>query len=318
MGRIARQSAVELAEELLRKDVLSGRWVDLLPSSRWLAGELGVSAPTVGVALGRLADEGLVEQQGPRRIYRIAIPRSGRRRISRKPRQVVFLTHKERAGLPETTRKVLDRMVELMEMHGVSGKAARAATAELRQRCRFADHAADWDQLVSAAQLIGINLFNIHLAADELGRQEMVRALEPVAPDATLEDAAEALRTIPELAHPCNEILHVPEGPSGRCGRIAVMHAGGTNGGASVAQALFDSTQDHTDGPIETVLYIHLSGADAAKLEERSAAGKQGSVIVSGHFASDAIGLNMLLREAADRHGIDFVRHGGLSAFDAR
>lgn len=230
-----------------------------------------------------------------------------------------YLLHHPLAGSARREfHKVLDRMVELMQMHGVSGKAARAATAELRQRCRFADHAADWDQLVSAAQLIGINLFNIHLAADELGRQEMVRALQPVGTEATLEDAVEALRTIPELAHPCNEILHVPEGPSGRCGRIAVMHAGGTNGGASVAQALFDGTQDHKDGPVETVLYIHLSGADAAKLEQRSTEGKPGSVIVAGHFASDAIGLNMLLREATDRHGIDFVRHGGLSAFDAR
>lgn len=230
-----------------------------------------------------------------------------------------YLLHHPLAGSARRDfHKVLDRMVELMEMQGVSGESARDATAELRQRCLFADHAADWDQLVSAAQLIGINLFNIHLAADELGRLEMVRALEPVGPEANLEDAAEALRTIPELAHPHNEILHVPEGPSGRCGRIAVMHAGGTNGGASVAEALFDGTRDHADGPIGTVLYIHLSGADAAKLEQRSAEGKPGSVIVAGHFASDAIGLNILLREIADRHGIDFVRHGGLSAFDAR
>jgi hypothetical protein len=230
-----------------------------------------------------------------------------------------YLLHHPLAGSARRDfHKVLDRMVELMEMHGVSGGSARDATAELRQRCLFADHAADWDQLVSAAQLIGINLFNIHLAADELGRLEMVRALEPVGPEATLEDAAEALRTIPELAHPHNEILHVPEGPSGRCGRIAVMHAGGTNGGASVAEALFDDTRDHTDGPIETVLYIHLSGSDAKRLEARAAERKPGSVIVAGHFASDAIGLNILLREATDRLGIDFVRHGGLSAFDAR
>jgi hypothetical protein len=230
-----------------------------------------------------------------------------------------YLLHHPLAGSARRDfHRVLDRMVELMEMHGVSGAAAREATEDLRRRCRFADHAADWDQLVSAAQLIGINLVNIHLAADELGRQEMVRALETVGPEATLEDAALALRTIPELAHPSNEILHVPEGPSGRCGRIAVMHAGGTNGGASVAEALFDHTLDHPDGPVETVLYIHLSGADARQLEDRAASGKPGSVIVAGHFASDAIGLNMLLREAADTHGIEFVRHGGLSAFDAR
>ncbi|MCR9216306.1 MAG: hypothetical protein NXI14_03795 [bacterium] len=230
-----------------------------------------------------------------------------------------YLLHHPLAGSARRDfHRVLDRMVELMEMHGVSGDVARTATSDLRRRCRFADHAADWDQLVSAAQLIGINLFNIHLAADELGRQEMVRAVKGLSPDATLEDAAEALRAIPELGHPSNEILHVPEGPSGRCGRLAIMHAGGTNGGASVAEALFDHTSNHAEGPVETVLYIHLSGADAKQLEERAASGKPGSVIVAGHFASDAIGLNMLLRDATDKFGIDFVRHGGLAAFDAR
>lgn len=209
-------------------------------------------------------------------------------------------------------------MIELMELHGVPGEHARAATADLRRRCRFADHAADWDQLVSAAQLLDMNLLNIHLAADELGRIEMLRALEAVDPSATIEDAIEALRTIPELAHPSNEILHIPEGPSGRCGRIAVMHAGGTNGGAPVAEALFDHTSHHPDGPVQTVLYIHIAGSDAKALEDRAAGGKPGSVIVAGHFASDAIGLNLLLRHATDRLGIEFVRHGGLSGFDAR
>lgn len=214
--------------------------------------------------------------------------------------------------------KVLDRMVELMELHGVPGADARAATADLRRRCLFADHAADWDQLVSAAQLLGINLVNIHLAPDELGRQEMVRALEPMQAESTLKEAMDALRTISELGHSSNQILHVPEGPSGRCGRIAVMHAGGTNGGAAVAEALFDTTADHEDGPVETVVYIHLSGPDAKLLEDRSASGSHGSVIIAGHFAADAIGLNILLKKCAERFGIDFVRHGGLSGFEPR
>lgn len=161
MGRIARQSAAELAEELLRKDVLSGRWDDVLPSSRLLASELGVSAPTVGVALGRLAAEGLIERPGPRRRYRIAVPGSGRREIPQNARHVVFLTHKERAGLPEPTRRVLEQarlrlsrkgwVVEFRDFDFMHAKAPRRT----------------WDQLVPEDR-------SIPLVA-VFGRQAVVR-----------------------------------------------------------------------------------------------------------------------------------------------
>jgi hypothetical protein len=94
------------------------------------------------------------------------------------------------------------------------------------------------------------------------------------------------------------------------------MHAGGTNGGAAVAECLFDQTAASEDGPVRTVLYIHLAGADAKRLEERAAAGEPGSVLVTGHFASDAIGMNVLLAEARRRFGTAFVLHGGLKAFE--
>ncbi len=206
--------------------------------------------------------------------------------------------------------RVLSRMVELMTEQGVSSHAALDATQQLRDRCRYNDHAGDYDHLVSAARLLGLNLLNIHLAADELGRREMVKALEGVGPEASVEDATRALHAIPELAHADNEILIVPESPMRQVGRIAVMHAGGTNGGAEAAEALFEAG-------VGTVVYIHISGDAAARLRSRAEAGGLGGVIVTGHIASDAIGMNILLAEAQQR-GIEFVRHGGLGSFDPR
>ncbi|MEM1423904.1 MAG: hypothetical protein AAGH64_07855 [Planctomycetota bacterium] len=203
--------------------------------------------------------------------------------------------------------RVLGRMVELMTEHGVSGERALSATERLRERCRFNDHASDWDHLVSGARILGLNLMNAHLAPDELGRRVMLGAIRGIEEHEPVSALADRLRTVPELAHDANSFIEVPDDPMRQCGRVAVMHAGGTNGGADVAHALFDAG-------VGTVVYIHLSGEDALRLRQRAEAGGLGGVLVTGHFASDAIGMNLYL-DALEKEGLDVVRHGGLGTF---
>lgn len=230
-----------------------------------------------------------------------------------------YLLHHPLAGSARREfSKVLDRMRELMVQAGVSKEHAEVAIASLRARCRFNDHASDWDHLASTARLLDLPLLNIHLAADELGRVEMVRAIRDVPVDATVAQVADALRSIPELAHEPNEIIILAASDDAPAGRVAVMHAGGTNGGAAAATCLFDHATHDPRGPIGTVVYIHVAGPDAEQITRRQAEGKAGNLIVSGHFASDAIGMNILLKAFEDEHGIEFVRHGGLSGFPAR
>lgn len=224
-----------------------------------------------------------------------------------------YLLHHPLAGAARRNfSNVLDRMVELMAEHGVARERAIEATADLRRRLRFNDHLSDWDHLTSAAALLEINLLNIHLAADELGRRAMLAALEPLADSATINDAVGALRTIPELAHPDNEIILIPDTPEARrapARPIGVMHAGGTNGGFPVASTLFEHGA-------AGVLYIHCSGDDAKKLEGRAREGHPGTLIVTGHLASDAIGMNRLLAALGEDHAdVQVVRHGGLRPF---
>jgi len=66
---------------------------------------------------------------------------------------------------------------------------------------------------------------------------------------------------------------------------------------------------------VRTVIYIHLSGPDAARLEQRASSGQPGSVIVTGHLASDAIGMNILLGHMREELGLDVIPHGGLRPF---
>jgi len=227
-----------------------------------------------------------------------------------------YLLHHPLAGSARREfHRVLERMIDMLIEHGVPAEAARAATRPLRRRARYNDHASDWDHLASAAALLDLTLVNVHLAADELGRLAMLRALEGLDDEATVEQAISALRKLAELSSPLNEVLHVPEGPTGSAGRIAVMHAGGTNGGADAAEALFDCTAGHSRGPVRTVVYIHLSGESVQRLERRASEGKPGTVVVTGHLASDAIGMNELIAGLTQRFGVEIVKHGGLKAF---
>jgi len=226
-----------------------------------------------------------------------------------------FLLHHPLAGAARRGfHRVLDRMVELITEHGVTRERADAAVADLRRRSRFNDHLSDWDHLASAAELIGITLVNVHLAADELGRRVMVDAVAGAGPRATLGEVAAALRTIPELAHPANEFILIPGDAGRRAGRVAVMHAGGTNGGASVAECLLDHSTGGA-GAVETVVYIHVSGDDAKKLEARAGEGRPGSLIVTGHLASDAIGMNLLMGALRREAGLEVIPGGGLRPF---
>jgi len=85
-------------------------------------------------------------------------------------------------------------------------------------------------------------------------------------------------------------------------GKIVVYHGAGTNGGAAVAQALFAHGTD-------TVIYIHLSPEDAERLRSSP---ETGNVVVSGHIASDLIGINPYIR-ALEERGLSVIRMSGIA-----
>lgn len=229
-----------------------------------------------------------------------------------------YLLHHPLAGSARREfHRVFQRMVELVESYGVPSQRANQAVADLRERVRWSDHATDWDHLASAAALLDISLVNVHLAADELGRRAMVDALAGIGPEDTIGRAAEALRAVlPELAHEDNDILFLPDDASRRAGPIAVVHAGGTNGGAPVAEALFEHSSVNGE-PVGAVVYIHVSGDAARTLTARADSGAPGSVIVTGHLASDAIGMNLLMDALRREHELEIIPHGGLRPFAA-
>src|SRR5438093_252540 len=107
-------------------------------------------------------------------------------------------------------------------------------------------------------------------------------------------EAIDTLYAIPEF-HAAKTRIAVRMGKiDNPLGKWAVHHGAGTNGGLPVARAAFEHS-------IDTVLYIHIDAGALRRLWELF--GREGSknLVVTGHVASDSIGINELVRELRTR-----------------
>ncbi|HUZ01250.1 MAG TPA: hypothetical protein VMU89_12945 [Thermomicrobiaceae bacterium] len=200
--------------------------------------------------------------------------------------------------------EVLTRHVELMVEHGVPATAARDAIQGMMTRALLRAQAANFDHVPSVARLLGLPFLNLHLPLDEVGRRVMedtVReAVEPLGEDARVQHAIDALMTLPEFANAPTRIM-VPVGAVDQpLGKFAVVHGAGGNGGYPVARAYFEHGT-------RTVLYIHVAPEEAERLRHEGG----GNLIVSGHIASDLVGINRFVA-ALEERGLEVLRMSGL------
>ncbi|WP_331232932.1 Nif3-like dinuclear metal center hexameric protein [Natronorarus salvus] len=205
------------------------------------------------------------------------------------------LAHHPAGGSARTAfTGVLDRGIELVTDHGVPKEEAEAALSDLRHRLELGAHSANYRHDPSIAELLDQPYMNVHLAPDEIGRRRFVEVAEGMDADTSVGEFCETLTgEIPELREAETDVeLRLGE-PGNDLGEVAVYHAAGTNGGASVARTFFENGLD-------TVLYIHVGPGDASELREEFE-GEGKNLVVTGHIASDAIGLNTYIDELESR-----------------
>ncbi len=210
------------------------------------------------------------------------------------------------AGGDSTLRfpEVLHKQIEFMVAHGVPEQAARDAAQPLITRATMGAHAANHDRVPSFARHIRMPFLNLHLPLDEIGRRLMIDAIDEHLVELdrapVVQDAIDGLMTLEEFQRAPTRIM-VPVGAlDSPLGRIAIVHGAGTNGGARIASAYFEAG-------VGTVLYIHCPGPEVAALQESAS----GNLIVSGHIASDMIGINRYVA-AVEALGVEVVRISGL------
>jgi len=194
-------------------------------------------------------------------------------------------------GLPE----VFAKHASILTSHGVPKEAADAAVREMQEEREPRVHAENYDHLPSMARMIGIGLMCIHNPCDEIGRRLMDEALRAQLPEKPrVRDAVAVLESMPEFRSALTRIVVRMGTTDHPLGKWAVHHGAGTNGGVPVARAAFDHG-------IDTVFYIHIDAGALRRLWE--AYGREGprNLVVTGHVASDSIGINVLVRELRAR-----------------
>lgn len=199
--------------------------------------------------------------------------------------------------------EVLARHKEMMVAHGVPEEVAAKAVAELILQWELEGHSSNYDRVPSIARLLGLAFMNLHLPLDEVGRRKMDEQLRQCGEDSTVADAVSSLGQLPEFrkAETSIEVRH------GRLdnplGRFVVAHGAGTNGGYNVAQAYY------THG-IDTVVYIHISPKDLKSIRSDGEL-KGKNLVVTGHIASDSLGINPYVG-ALRRRGLEVTCIGGI------
>jgi len=180
--------------------------------------------------------------------------------------------------------EVLEQHVDQMIDAGVPRDVAEETMRATIEERRVLSSMTNYDHDPSVAALLDIPYLNIHTPLDEIGRRRMAEAAAEAAADATVAELVDRLyETFGELRNAATEIEVRVGKPENRLGRVVVSHGAGTNGGHPVAKAYFDHG-------IDTVIYIHCRPADAKKLNEEYGGAK--NLIVTGHIASDSLGIN--------------------------
>lgn len=202
--------------------------------------------------------------------------------------------------------EVLWTHLEQMLAAGVPEGVARPLVEEKIESTRMQLHAANYDHAPSMARLLDVPYLNIHLPLDEVGRRMMVESVQKLPAEATVADLVRQFKAdMPEFQTALTDFQLRVGAPDNALGRVAISHAAGTNGGYPIAKAYFDHGAD-------TVLYIHCSPADSLKLrEEYEGTGK--NLVISGHIASDAVGINRYADEL-ERRGLELTRVSGVLA----
>ncbi len=198
--------------------------------------------------------------------------------------------------------EVFKRHIKQMTDAGVPVAEAERAVKKKLEDLEADAHARNYSHAVDVARMLKMPYMNIHTPLDEIGRRVMAEQINrKTQNDSTVDDVVSALSELPEFENATTKIKARVGKPENPAGRVAVSHGAGTNGGYEVAKTYFRYG-------IGTVIYIHIGLGDL----ERLRADGMGNLIITGHIASDSVGINPFIKELR-RNGIDVTTIGVIS-----
>jgi putative NIF3 family GTP cyclohydrolase 1 type 2 len=204
----------------------------------------------------------------------------------------VIAHHPQGGSAVVNFHQVFKRQIQQMIKAGVPREEAEKAVTKKLQALEVQRHTQNYAHTVDVAKLLKMPYMNIHTPLDEVGRRIMSEQIHSrINENSTVQDVISALKELNEFKNAITEIKIRLGKAENLAGKVVMSHGAGTNGGYEVAKTYFKHG-------VETVVYIHISPVDLEKLK---AEGK-GNLVVTGHIASDSVGINPLIHELEKRN----------------
>lgn len=203
--------------------------------------------------------------------------------------------------------KVYERHIGFMVAAGVPHEVASAAVLPRIEAMKASGHSANYDHTPSVARLLGMPFMNIHGPLDEIGRRIMQRKADDFLASTArpkVQDLMAAFSEIPEIRNAKTDVVLAAGDRDAEVHRVVVAHGALTNGGYEVANAYFSHG-------VDTVVYIHIAPDAGMRLAKEG----KGNLIVTGHIASDSIGINPFIAELR-AHGLEVDAISGVISGD--
>lgn len=188
--------------------------------------------------------------------------------------------------------KVFEDQVDIMKKYGIPEEAAKKAIEEKIEMLRIAAVSRNYDDTISVARMLNMPFLNIHQPLDEIGRRLMQEKVDEVCKNenALVRDVVNALGSFKEMKAARTKVEVLVGDENARAGKTIVAHGAYTNGGYDVANTCFEYG-------IDTVVYIHIGYPDYVRLKKEN----KGNLIISGHIASDSVGINPFIDKLRER-----------------
>lgn len=199
--------------------------------------------------------------------------------------------------------KVMDVQIDQMVSYGVPINKAQKVLRKKQNTVELGGHVSNYDRHASAARLLNMPYLNIHLPADIITEEIVQKHLDKKFENndkKTVGDVVDALNEMPIYKNAlANPVIRVG-GKTDYAGKIAVLMAGGTNGGTDVIKSYFEAG-------VGTIVCMHVPEDVKKAVAEQNI----GNIIVAGHMASDSIGLNVII-EAWEKEGLEVTKMSGI------
>ncbi len=161
-------------------------------------------------------------------------------------------------------------------------------------------HPSNFNQSVDACKLLDLPLMCVHSPTDNLVQRHLQILMDDKKPE-RVKDVMDLLLEIPEYdfaaRHNAGPDLFVGD-KSRRAGKIAVKMTGGTSGPKEMYEQLVQAG-------VGTVICMHIPDPHIEEAKKHHM-----NIVISGHMASDSLGMN-ILGDKLEREGISITPFSG-------